>query len=49
MDETAKTPATLGSDQAPPAPIDDLVVLLSQKVVGQPAAMHAATVTDRDQ
>lgn len=40
MDEVAKTPATHGSDMEPPAPVDDLVVLLSQKVVGQPAAMH---------
>src|SRR5215475_15298944 len=40
MDETAKTPAALGSDEATPAPIGDLVVLLSQKVVGQPAAMQ---------
>ncbi len=40
MDEIAKTPAALGSDQETPAPVDDLVGLLSQKVVGQPAAMH---------
>jgi ATP-dependent Clp protease ATP-binding subunit ClpA/CheY-like chemotaxis protein len=40
MDETTKTPATLGSDKETPAPVDDLVVLLSQKVVGQPAAMQ---------
>jgi len=40
MDEVAKTPAALGSDQDTPAPVDDLVVLLSQKVVGQPAAMQ---------
>src|SRR5438034_10581075 len=40
MDETAKTPAALGSDEATPAPIADLVALLSQKVVGQPAAMQ---------
>src|SRR4030095_11179409 len=39
MDETAKTPAALGADAGTPAPVDDLVVLLSQKVVGQPAAM----------
>ena len=40
MDETAKTPAALGADVGTPAPVDDLVVLLSQKVVGQPAAMQ---------
>jgi len=40
MDEIAKTPAALGSDQETPAPVDDLVGLLSQKVVGQPAAMQ---------
>ena len=40
MDETAKTPAALGSDETTPAPIADLVALLSQKVVGQPAAMQ---------
>src|SRR5207245_6680230 len=40
MDEIAKTPAALGSDQEAPALVDDLVALLSQKVVGQPAAMH---------
>src|SRR5712664_2817839 len=40
MDEIAKTPAALGSDLETPAPVDDLVVLLSQKVVGQPAAMQ---------
>src|SRR2546428_13193122 len=40
MDEIAKTPAALGSDQETPAPVDDLVGLLSQKVVGQPAAMN---------
>ena len=34
MDEIAKTPAALGSDQETPAPVDDLVGLLSQKVVG---------------
>jgi ATP-dependent Clp protease ATP-binding subunit ClpA len=40
MDETAKTPAALGADAGTPAPVDDLVVLLSQKVVGQPAAVQ---------
>ena len=40
MDETAKTPAALGADGGTPAPVDDLVVLLSQKVVGQPAAVQ---------
>jgi len=39
MDETAKTPAALGADVGTPAPVDDLVVLLSQKVVGQPVAV----------
>src|SRR5919198_5112773 len=40
MDETAKTPAALGADAGTPAPADDLVGLLSQKIVGQPAAMQ---------
>jgi ATP-dependent Clp protease ATP-binding subunit ClpA len=40
MDEIAKTPAALGSDQETPAPVDDLVALLSQKVVGQSAAVQ---------
>src|SRR5262249_26770792 len=39
MDETAKTPDALGSDKDALAAADDLVVLLSQKVVGQPVAM----------
>src|SRR5437879_1713593 len=41
MDETAKTPAALGSDETTPAPIADLVTLLSQKVVGRSAARRA--------
>ena len=40
MDEIAKTSAALGSDQETPVPADDLVERLSQKVVGQPAAMQ---------
>jgi CheY-like chemotaxis protein/energy-coupling factor transporter ATP-binding protein EcfA2 len=40
MDETAKTPAAFGAAEGTPAPVDDFIALLSQKIVGQPAAMQ---------
>ena len=40
MDETHNTPTAPKANESIPTPADDLIVLLSKKVVGQPAAMQ---------